>query len=402
MSTDVLFLSRFNAFCGVSTYTEQLATALSSKHVDVGALSSDFKTRRDCSEVPCIVGWSEDGDLEEAVEAIIELDPKIVHLQHENGIFRDTVALSELCDEIRIKTNARLVMTAHTIPRGLPRHGHDFWRLIRRMDAVIVHSMMTQQIVSRYTNIKNPEKVHFIPHGMLDFVPPMDRAVACKQLGLDPSENIFRLLSMGFISNNKRHMAMLQIVGAIVSHERLAPKTLELVIGGQAADDAKGLVGLLKKNARSLEIEKNVHVIDKFIPFDQLPYYYGSADMAIHMTQPSHLAASGSMRTDLSHGLPIIALQSNMTFDVGRSVLKVGSPAEMMTRLYQVSRDHDDTLKVMRDQTRSFTKQHRWSKIAAEHLALYEKVCGETLRDQRDGVRSALFHSSPWMLGRPR
>lgn len=398
MPIDVLFLSRFNAFCGVSTYTEQLATALSKKQIDVGALSSDFKVRKDCSEIPCVVGWAEDGNLDEAMKEIIELDPKIVHVQHENGIFRDTVALSELCDAIKKHTNARLVLTAHTVSRALPRPGHDFWRLIRRMDAIVVHSPLSQEIVSRYPNINNPEMVYFIPHGMLDFVPPIDRSEACRKMGFDPSENIFRLLSMGFISNAKRHMAMLQVAMTIIKHERIVPRKLELVIAGRAANESRGLPTLLKKAAISMEIEKDVAIIDKFIPFEQLRDYYSCADMTIHMVQPSYLAASGSMRTDLSHGMPIIALQSNMTFDMNAGVLKVGSPAEMITRLVQLSKD-GDKLRIMRRQAETFAKKHSWSKVAAQHLALYEKLSGERLRDRRQGVRSALFHSSPWMLG---
>jgi hypothetical protein len=145
-------------------------------------------------------------------------------------------------------------------------------------------------------------------------------------------------------------------------------------------------------------IGKNVFIVNKFIPFDQLKWYYGCADMTIHMVQPSQLAASGSMRTDLSHGVPVIAIQSNMTFDLSRTVLKVGGTAEMITRLVQLSKD-DDKLKVMRCQAESFTKRHTWGEIAVKHLAVYSKLVGKTFAEQSLGVRLALFHSSPWVLG---
>ena len=398
MGVDVLFLSRFNAFCGVSTYTEQLATALSKKQVDVGALSSDFKIRCEDTDIPCVVGWTEDGGLTDAIETVLELDPKIIHIQHEHGIFKDTIALSTLCDEIKKKTSAKLVLTAHTVSTVLPRPGHDFGRLMRRMDAIIVHSRLCREIVSRYPNIKDPERVHFIPHGMLDFVAPMDRNEACKKLGLNSSKKVFRLLSMGFISNPKRHMVMLQIAMTIVKHERLAPREFELVIAGQPADDAKALPELLKKAARSFDIEKNVHIFSKFIPFEQFKYYYGSADMAVHMVKPSYLAASGSMRTDLSHAMPIIAMQGNMTLDLNGGVLKVGSTDEMITRLFQLSRDNK-TLSLLRKQAEHFARDHNWSIVATQHLKLYENLCGKAIMNRRQGVRSALFHSSPWLLG---
>lgn len=398
MATDVLFLSRFNAFCGVSTYTEQLATALSKKHVDVGALSSDFKPRGNGTDVACVIGWTEEGDLDDAMRMVLKLSPKVVHIQHETGIFKDTVALSSLCDEIRKKTSAKLVLTAHTVPAGLPRPGHDFSRLIRRMDAVIVHSLLSRELVARYPSVKETDRIHFIPHGMLDFVEPIDREVACKELGLDPSKKIFRLLSMGFVANSKRHMAMLQVMAAIVSHDMLAPRKLELVIAGRTASDSGDLEALLKRGVRSFNLEKNVHFFNKFIPFDQLKYYYGSADMAVHMTKPSYWAASGSMRTDLSYGLPILALESKMNADLKPGVLKIGSTDEMITRLCQLSIDNKKLL-TLRKQAKSYAENYRWATVAAQHLSLYQTLCGERLIDQRQGVRSALFHSSPWLLG---
>jgi len=72
----------------------------------------------------------------------------------------------------------------------------------------------------------------------------------------------------------------------------------------------------------------------------------------------------------------------------------------MITRLYQLSRDDEKNL-TMRQEAKAFVENHSWNIIATQHLSLYQKVCGERLIDQRQGVRSALFHSSPWLLGSP-
>jgi len=256
MAFDVVFLSRFNAFCGVSTYTEQLAAALSHRKVDVGALSSESDVRGECAAVPCIVGWSEEGRLKEVLDKLVELEPKVIHIQHEHGIFKHTGSLLRLCRKIREKTDATIVMTAHTVPKQVRIGDDDFVRLVREMDAVVVHSRPCRDAMVRYPKIDR-SKVRIISHGMLFPVKLLPREQAAEEVGLNPSPSIFRILSMGFISNAKRHMAMLQVASAIVTRDLLAPKRLELVIGWQNKTlPAQNLAGMLRKAAVSMGIGK--------------------------------------------------------------------------------------------------------------------------------------------------
>lgn len=398
MGIAVLFLSRFNAFCGVSTYTEQLATALAKRRVDVRALSSDFKPRGKESDIPCIVGWSEEGDLADAFSKIDEHHPKVVHIQHEHGIFRSTGALIKLCRMIQERTSSKIIMTAHTVPKQAPRFDDKFAKLVRQVDGLVVHSKLCKEVISHYPNVTEISKIHTIPHGMLSPIKRVSRRIACDKVGLDPSKSIFRLLSMGFISSAKRHMAMLQVVMALATRNQVAPKKVELVIVGQAVAGSEHLPGLIRKASRAMGIDKNVRVIEEFVPFERLPYYYGSSDMAIHMVDPSHLSASGSMRTDLSHGVPVVATKSGMTLDLSRGVLKVGSTDEMMTRLSCVAKT-PKVLKDLREGAECFAEKNSWINVAERHISVYEKTCKKTLFDRRQGVRSVLFHSSPWLLG---
>lgn len=398
MGIAVLFLSRFNAFCGVSTYTEQLATALANRCVDVGALSSDFRPRSIESDVPCFIGWDEDGNLDDAFEQIDQHCPNIVHIQHEHGIFRDTKSLIKLCRKIQENTSAKIVMTAHTVPKQALYPDDNFVRLINQVDGLIVHSETCKEVVARYPGVSDRNKIHIIPHGMLPPIKKVPRAVACKEVGLNPSKKIFRLLSMGFISNAKRHMAMVQVVMALASKNLLSPKKLELVIVGQCVSGSEYIPRLIRKSAASMGVDRNVRVIKEFVPFDQLPYYYGAADMAIHMVDPINFSASGSMRTDLSHGLPILTTKSGMTLDLSLGVIKVGSIDEMMTCLINVA-NNEKELNVLSEAAFVFAEENSWVNIASKHLSVYERICKKELFDRRQGVRAALFHSSPWLLG---
>jgi glycosyltransferase involved in cell wall biosynthesis len=398
MSIAVLFLSRFNAFCGVSTYTEQLATALANRRVDVRALSSDFRPRATESDVPCIVGWSEDGNLADAFSKIDEHHPKIVHVQHEHGIFRSTRALTKLCRAIQENTSAKVIMTAHTIPRRLFGSDNDFVKLIRQVDGLIVHSSACKKAVLECSGIEKTTSIQVIQHGMLPPIKRHHRALSCSKINANSDKNIFRLLSMGFISSTKRYMTMLQAVMALVTRDLLAPKRAELLITGQAPLGSEHLVELLRRSSHSMGISNNVRVVEGFVPFEFLPYYYSASDMAIHTVRSEHMSASGSMRTDLSHGLPIVATKSGMTEDLSRGVLKVDGLGGLISRLVYVSKNAH-VLKRLQQEAREFSRENSWINVAEKHLSFYERVGQEVIFDRSQGVRAALFHSSPWLLG---
>jgi len=398
MAFDVLFLSRFNAFCGVSTYTEQLATALAMKQIDVGALSSKSCVRDDESQVPCVVGWSEQGRLKEALDGIVSREPKVVHIQHEHGIFRSPEALLALCREIHKSTRTKLVMTAHTVPRHPLRANDPFLNLLREVDTVIVHSLMSEKMLERCPKPFDQGKVKVIPHGMLPPVTPAPRVESERRLGLKSGKNIFRLLSLGFISQEKRHMAILQLLAELVGKEATAPKQLELIIAGKSSQQGRNMVGLLKKTAAGYGLAPRVVVIDRFVPFDRLPYYYGAADLGVHMVTSAHHSASGSIRTDLSHGLPVIALRSPMTGGLSGGVVQVGSTDELIVRLIRLTRQPEE-LRRLQLAAVKFASKNNWGGIALRHIRIYEELAGHALLDRRDGVRSALFHTSPWLLG---
>jgi hypothetical protein len=225
MDPKVVYLGRFNTCCGVSTYTEQLAQAVMEHGVSVAAVSSEHtarKTRRECREavardIPNIIAWDEEGDLNWAAEQVIDLSPAVVHIQHEFGIFRNHDALIQFCVSLRAATRGQIkvVVTAHTVPKN--QHG-ELGPLMQAVDHLVVHSATAKRALLDAGKPGCPITV--IPHGMLPPHEGVDGALARVAFSdfygdkgwSDP--NIVTALSLGFIAQPKKHLVMLEAFGS--------------------------------------------------------------------------------------------------------------------------------------------------------------------------------------------
>ena len=399
MSVDLIYLSRFNTCCGVSTYTEQLAQAVARESVSVRALASDRVPREDIAAIPAMVSWSENNVAKAFVDVLAQ-NPKIIHIQHEFGIFQDSTGLLGLCEKIKKESpGTKLVLTAHTIPPFM-NPTDDFLRTVDLMDAVIVHSFNSRSIFSSYPGMSKAS-VSVIPHGMLPPVERMPRSAAEEKLGLKPDKNRFTLLSLGFLTKNKKHVLLSQIVSSMNAKEMLLPKRLFLIIAGTPTPDREGesLLNSLKFALSKFGLQKNVMLVPKFIPFEDLPVYYGVADMCVHFVDRSYHSSSGSIRMDLSHGMPVMAQRAELTLDLSpNTVALFREESDFMTQLRVLARNKS-RLKKMSEEAAKMTEKYSWTNIANTHNRLYKKLAGTAFGDTSGRVRAAIFHSCSELLG---
>jgi glycosyltransferase involved in cell wall biosynthesis len=398
LSVDLIYLSRFNTCCGVSTYTEQLAEAVAKESVSVKALASDHMPREDTAAIPAMVSWSEK-NVVKALSDVLEESPKVIHIQHEFGIFQDSSGLLKLCKKIKKEApTTKLVLTAHTVPPFL-HPTDDFLKTLERMDAVIVHSFKSKSIIGTYSGVKTPVSV--IHHGMLPLRARMTRSAAEEMLGIKPDKNRFTLLSLGFLTRNKKHVLLSQIVSAMNKNEMLLPQRLFLIIAGMPTPDDEGeaLLRSLKFAIDKFGLEKDVMLVPKFVPFEDLPAYYGAADMCVHFVDRSYHSSSGSIRMDLSYGMPVIAQKAELTHDLSpNTVALFREESDFMTQLKAIARNKT-RLKKMSEEAAKMTDRFSWKNTANAHNKLYKQLAGTSFGDISGRVRAAIFHSCSELLG---
>jgi glycosyltransferase involved in cell wall biosynthesis len=112
----VSLVSTYNKKCGIATYTENLYRELKN-HIKTNVISSRIRDRADPSDESGVVpAWDIDTVtvLDDIVNAASALGNKIIHIQHEFGIFRDNESLKVLISMLR-GAGFKVIVTMHTI-----------------------------------------------------------------------------------------------------------------------------------------------------------------------------------------------------------------------------------------------------------------------------------------------
>jgi hypothetical protein len=402
---DVAFLGRFGTCCGVSTYTEQLAEQIvEADGLEVAAVASvhghqeQGPHRTDCVEgIKTIACWGEDGDFDEAYRIITDLQPSVLHVQHEHGIFRNGAALIELLQKLRI-WGITTILTAHTVP---PEENAAMLELVKSVDGVVVHSMRAKRILQeqcqRWKLQHAPQIVH-IEHGMLPPQEKANKAYARAALGITMSNDVVVALALGFISRSKKHMVMLQVLEAVIKRQMCAPKQLFLLVAG--LPDPHGgdeLVRMLRQFAAQRKIAQNLLVIPEFVPFRYLPIVYGAADFTLHVRGASQISSSGSIRQDMSFGMPVLTQRSDLTEDLPYdAVTFFANEQGLLAVLPKLVRDNAMREKLSREAL-LMARKFEWRRTAQKHVRFYETVMKRPLTDRRSVLRTALSQATHWL-----
>ena len=411
MDPKVVYLGRFDTCCGVSTYTEQLAQAVVREGVEVAAVSSEHaarSTRRACREalvrgIPNIICWDEEGDLDWATEEILKFNPAVVHVQHEFGIFRNHAALVQLCGKIRLVTRGavKVVLTAHTVPK---KHHGPLGPLMEAVDHTIVHSTVARDAIMAAGALSCPVSV--IQHGMLPPQEPVDSSTARVAFSsLYPGDDwqdpdIVTGLSLGFIARPKKHPVMLEALGFLKQQRRLEPKRIKFIIAGLPQPSNSGgeqLVRTLQGMVSRYGLDGDVLILPEFVPFKLLPLLYGVADFTIHVCGPSSHSSSGSIRQDLSYGMPVLVQRAELTADLPDDTVMFFRNEKDIYSMLPLMIKQDETRRRLNKKAHAMARRFAWSEVAAQHIRLYENTSGQVLKQGRwNALRRAVIHAMNW------
>ncbi len=168
--------------------------------------------------------------------------------------------------------------------------------LAARADRVHVMCDHTVGVVPGLAD-RTPETIATIPHGSYSgwYPPPVSGPVARARLGLP--DDVLVLACLGIIRPYKGIDRMLAHLDAI---EHAAGRAVKFLVAGEVMEWAGSadLVGRLEADAR-------VHFIRGFVPSSDLPYMYGSADIAVLPYR--RILNSGALLAALSYGVPVVA-----------------------------------------------------------------------------------------------
>ncbi len=322
--------------CGIFTYSDKLISALAQKDVDVYVV----RLSRFGRKTPEL--------LSNLVRRILVDKIDLIHVQHEYGLYQN---LEKYFYENLKALKKPIVTTMHAV--GI-RRGTDAG-VVSFSDRVIVHNKYCAKTFGY------PEKTVIIAHGA-SACETVEAEKAKKSFGIDPRIPIVGIL--GFVSEYKGIETLIEAMVKV-------PRTGLLVAGGFHTDaDTPYISGLRQK---SLDALPSRCYWPGYIPDERLSAAYGAMDIVCY---PSRFATeSGALLLALSHGKAVIASRIAPFKEKEKlGALMTFKGVKDLTRKIKRLLKDEGLRKSLEEGARSYVKSVEWSKIASEHIELYESL----------------------------
>jgi glycosyltransferase involved in cell wall biosynthesis len=157
------------------------------------------------------------------------------------------------------------------------------------------------------------------------------------------------------------------------------------------------LVNDLNTMVKRHGLEGDVLIIPEFVPFKLLPMLYGAADFTFHICGESSHSSSGSVRQDLSYGMPVLVQRAELTADLPSDTVMFFKDEKDIYSMLPLMIKQDDTRRRLRKKAHEMARANSWSNIASRHTQLYERVARRSLIGGRwPNLRRTLIQVMGW------
>jgi glycosyltransferase involved in cell wall biosynthesis len=372
----ILYASRFPpAHCGVGEYTRMLVEAIKSisRNTKVYVVATEKSSREpyDWNGVTTVypVMREDTCDYSGILDVLTEVGGvDILHVEHEYGIFRNSLnLLSVLSEAKRERLAVKNVVTLHTVyhPNSGRRDALLFQKMLATdiVDAIIVHSWVQEfELIAQGVP---PGKIQRIPHGTL--INPYisaPRTKLLKSLGISPEMvKGFILITPGFIREDK---------GLDVLMEAL--KGIDMKYTFIAAGEAKSpkVTGLLEENPNTI-------IIDRYLSHDEILRLIAISDAIIlpYKDKPGTYSVSGILHLSMGSLRPIIGTKTPRLIELYAKAPQMTVPPQdphaLQSKIIQVYRNYELVVPYM-SELYAYAARTQWPRIAQRHLKLYRQA----------------------------
>jgi glycosyltransferase involved in cell wall biosynthesis len=250
------------------------------------------------------------------------------------------------------------VLTAHNVTAHEQRRGQAAARrrLLRAMDAVVVHSAQGR---SQAVEIgADPARVHVIPHGAFDYLTRQEGELPLpRELG---EVNVPVVLFFGLIRDYKG-------VDVLLRAWRSVSPDAELWIVGMPRVDMTPLRALAPAHVR---------FVPRFVPDLELPAYFRRADLVVLPYREAD--QSGVLYTALAFGKPLVVSDVGGFGEVAAHgaarLVSPGEPEPLADALRELLADDSARAQLGAAAARAAAGPYSWDAVAERTLALYRDL----------------------------
>jgi glycosyltransferase involved in cell wall biosynthesis len=384
---------------GIATYSLSLVKALVKRNeIHIIVLSSMNYDEKNNPNVSVMKAWTRN-----SIKYPVSISRKVakhevnlVHIQHEyalygspfySGLFPILLLILKLMRKKVIVTMHSVILRSSLNSEFFRKYGAGkslatFKKLLVigvtkligcLSDGIIVHQEIAKKELSSQYGIDS-SKVHVIPHGVESYDNVLDTAYAKKKLNIQG----LVVLCFGFLKRGKGIEYVIEALEIVIKKH---PDVKLIIAGGahlfsifESATYANRLKDLTKERG----LNKNVIFVDRYIPEQELPLYFSSADIfVLPYAEDGILSASGVMSKILYFGKPIIFARVyrfselwNLDSMLITEPENSGSLANVMMRLLESPPLREEVGKELGE----LAIKESWDNVANKTLSLYRET----------------------------
>ncbi|WP_195539299.1 glycosyltransferase family 4 protein [Eubacterium maltosivorans] len=270
-------------------------------------------------------------------------------------------------NKIKKKYKTKLIMTIHDIlPFNKKIYDKFFHEKIYSLaDHLIVQA---ENNVNRFKKIfpNNKAKISMIPHGhLMNYANIIDKKTARQYFNIDEKKFVF--LFFGQIKKVKGLGILLEAYSKIF---KSYPNTLLVVAGSVWKDSFEQYKKIIEKN----ELQKQLLLNIKYIPDEEVKYYYSSADICV--LPYLDVYQSGVIQLAYAYKKPVIASDigafKEVVLDGETGYLSKVADDNELSQIMIKSIEEKNRLSVMGELGYKFIKnKYSWGKIAEKIISKY-------------------------------
>jgi glycosyltransferase involved in cell wall biosynthesis len=292
--------------CGIATFTNDVCERFSQEFPDdtcfVVAMTDDGQDYDYPDRVWLDVRASDVSEYRKAATYINRIQPDVVSLQHEFGIFggQDGGMLLEFLNHCKVP----VVTTLHTILANPTRSQRAVMeRIIEVSSGIIVMAEKACELLLMNYRI-DPAMIHVVPHGIPDasFTSTTSNK---EELHLDRHKTI---LTFGLIGPGKGLEDGIRAMADVVPHH---PDALYIILGATHPQllkvEGERYRSSLEDLVRELNLESNVIFVDRYATNEELTRHLGATDIYLTPYPNEAQITSGTLAYASGSGCPVVS-----------------------------------------------------------------------------------------------
>ena len=384
-------ISTWQTPCGIAGYTSMLRAALSAAGVATDIVPIDRARLR----------YLPVRELKQQIDALGEESSKadVVHIQHEFAFFagahgwRTSIDLfNGLLRQLRGKGCA-VAVTFHTEPSFRAHDRDGALQLARQValralwSSTVGRRFMQDSAMAGVVHTRSSRlalirsglpagRVHVLSHGTPPFGPAVEsedeRRLLKQKLGFPADARVLSIF--GFISAYKGYRTAIRALDKLPAEYHLAVVGAPHPFSDDAAlDDLLGL-------ASRLGVTERVKVTG-YLSTAQVNEHLAITDVCLAPYHPQpRLASSAALTWALASGRPVIASRISAFTELNEDYdcLEMIAPRAPNELAYQVMalEANPERVAALVDNARRYCDDHQWSRVAHQHVALYNRLLG--------------------------